>query len=64
MNGICSHHEAVEARQQVSEKDRNDLWEAVNTIRRDIQSLVWKIGFIVGGITALNSFVMILIGLK
>jgi hypothetical protein len=59
MSPGCSHHEAVNARLDAGEKDRVALWTSVDEIRRDIQGIIWKIGFIVGGITAVNSIIII-----
>jgi len=57
--GHCVHHEAVEARLDAGEKDHTDLWCSINEIRKDIKGIIWKIGFIVGIISALNSLVVV-----
>ena len=39
-------------------KDNDELWSAVNALRKDIQALYWRVGFIAGGSALVISIVV------
>ena len=59
----CPSHEAVEARMELGERDRTELWNAVDSIRKDIKGILTRIGLLVGTITTINSVALILVQL-
>jgi len=44
-------------RHQPLDINAKDIWEAINTLRKDVAGIYWKIGLLVGSITAVCQIV-------